>query len=172
MSVTTKDALSLALFCVAERALGYLRREAQPSCVETVKVAGKPVLSVKLLQPEENELPQPRDFEIFDSEAIELMTMDGDVTETAVVPFILLVNRHTDEVRHDFCETVIVVPFHPDHFYIVPGIGELADVAEELPVFLGETAEVQVGKDVAQQDQAAKAHGLKELERIASAAYV
>lgn len=52
MRVSTKNALSIGLFSVAERALCYLRGKAQPSCVETVEVAGKPlVLGINFLKP-------------------------------------------------------------------------------------------------------------------------
>ncbi len=172
MSVTAEDALSLALFCVAERALGYLRRKAQPSCVETVKVAGKPVLSVEFLQPEENELPQPRNLEVPDGKTIELMAVDGQVPHSAVVPLILLIDRHSHQVRHDFRQAVIVVPFHPDDFDIVPGIGKLADIAEKLPVLFRQAAEVEVGEDIAQQDEAAKSNSLEELQSVTGAAHV
>jgi hypothetical protein len=56
-------------------------------------------------------------------------------------------------MRHDLREPVVMVALHPDHFNLVPRVGELADVREKLPVFLGSAAEIQVGKDIAQQDQ-------------------
>jgi len=42
VGMSAENALSSALFCIAERALRYLRGKAQPSGVETVKVASKP----------------------------------------------------------------------------------------------------------------------------------
>src|SRR6185437_16018005 len=134
MRVSTENALSLALFCVAERALGYLRRKAQPSCVETVKVAGKPfVFGIDLLQPEKNKLAKVRDFEIPDGEAVKQVAVNGQVTTSGVIPLIFLVNLHADQVRHDLRQTMVVVPFHPDHFNVVLRVGQLANVAEKLP---------------------------------------
>ena len=49
-----------------------------------------------------------------------------------------------------------MVPFHPNHFDVALGVRKFADVSQELPVFLGEPAKIQVGKNVAQQDEAAK----------------
>jgi hypothetical protein len=57
---------------------------------------------------------------------------------------------------HDFGEALVMVAFDPDDFHVSLGIRELADVAEKFPVFFGKTAEVEVGKDVAQQDQSPK----------------
>ncbi len=89
-------------------------------------------------------------------EAVELMTVDRDVPQPVIQPVIVLVDAHTHQVRHDVGESVIVIAFHPHNFDIALGVGELADVAEELPVFFGEAGEVEVGKDVAQQDQPLK----------------
>src|SRR5437660_11405965 len=38
VGVATKNALGLALFCVAERSLGNFLRQAQPACVQPVEV--------------------------------------------------------------------------------------------------------------------------------------
>ena len=87
MGMTAENALSVALFCVAERALSYLRREAQPSGVETVKVAGKPFfLGINLLQPDIDELSEIGQLEILDYERVELMAVDGQMLLSLVVP--------------------------------------------------------------------------------------
>src|SRR5215472_17818667 len=75
VGVTAENALSLALFCVAERGLGYLRREAQPSRVKTVKVAGNPfAFGIKLLEPQVDELSEVAQLEVPDDESVELVT--------------------------------------------------------------------------------------------------
>lgn len=123
MRVSAENALSFALFCVAERALCYLRRETQPSCVETVKVAGKPfALGIDSLQPQENQLRQPRQPQVPDAEAVKLVPMDGHVPLAAVVPCIFLVHRHTHQMRHNFRKPMVVVPFHPHDLNSVLGI--------------------------------------------------
>lgn len=99
MRVSAENALSFALFCVAERALCYLRRETQPSCVETVKVAGKPLLSgVDLLKPQKNELSKMCNAKVPDGKAIKLVTVDGQVLFPGVNPFILLIHRDSHQV--------------------------------------------------------------------------
>src|SRR5260370_22972059 len=154
MGVTAENALSVALFCVAERALGYLRRKTQPSRVETVKVAGKSLLlGIELLEPQIDELSKVAQLEILDHECIELMAVDRQMPPPSVVPRILLVHGNADQMRHHFGQSVIVIALHPDDFDVMLGIGELADVAQELPVLFGQEAELEVGKDVAQPDQ-------------------
>ena len=85
------------------------------------------------------------------------MTVDRDVPPTFVLPGVVLVNADADQVRHDVRQPVVVVAFHPHDLNVALGIGELANVTEELPVVFGEAGKVEVGKDVAQQDQPLKA---------------
>ena len=103
MRVTTKNALSFALFCVTERAASYLRGQAQPSCVETVKVAGETFTAkIYLLQVQVNKFAKTAEQEVVDTEAVKLMSVDGDMAPALVIPGILLVNRHPHQVRHHF----------------------------------------------------------------------
>ena len=52
MRVSAENALSFALFCVAERAERYLLGKTQPSGVKTVQVAGETFTSgIDFLQP-------------------------------------------------------------------------------------------------------------------------
>src|SRR5580692_8116438 len=89
------------------------------------------------------------------------MAVDGDVAQSVVLPGVVLVDADADQVRHDVSESVVVISLHPHDLDVALGIGKLANVAEELPVVLGQTGEVEVGKDVAQQDQALEAVFLK-----------
>src|ERR1022692_3921613 len=84
------------------------------------------------------------------------MAVDRDVAQSVVVPRVALEDADADQVRHDVRESVVVIAFDPNDFDVAFGIGKLANVAEELPVILGEAGEVEVGKDVAQQDQPLK----------------
>src|SRR5947199_10711588 len=73
MRVATKNALSFALFCVTERAASYLRGQAQPSCVETVKVAGEAFTAeINLLQVQINKLAQTAEQEVVDTKSVKL----------------------------------------------------------------------------------------------------
>jgi hypothetical protein len=124
MRVSAENALSFALFCVAERALCYLRRETQPSCVETVKVAGKPFASgIDLLQPQENQLAHPGQPQVPDPKAVKLVSVDGHVPLAGVAPHIFLVHGHSHQVRHDLGKAMVVVSFHPHDLNSVLRIG-------------------------------------------------
>src|SRR5450755_349273 len=92
--------------------------------------------------------------QIVDGKPVKLMPVDGKVTAPLKLPLVLLVNFHADQVRHDVGEPAIVISLHPDHLNPTLGVRELPDVAEELPMRLGQAAKVEVGKNVAQQDQA------------------
>jgi len=83
------------------------------------------------------------------------MAVHGDVEQALVLPSIFLVDAHADQVGHDFGEPMIVIAFHPNHLHSSLGVGKLADEAEELPVLFLEAAEIQVGKNIAQQDESA-----------------
>jgi hypothetical protein len=50
------------------------------------------------------------------------------------------------------------------------GIGELAYMPQKLPVLLGQAAEVEIGEDVAQQNQPFELDRMQEFERRASPA--
>ena len=69
-------------------------------------------------------------------------------------------------------EAVIVIAFDPDHFDVALGIGELANVAEKFPVLFFQAAEVEVGKNVAEQNEAAILVLLQNAQRFARAAHV
>src|SRR6202050_2206871 len=90
-------------------------------------------------------------------EAVELMAVDRDVAQSAVLPGVVLVDADADQVRHDVGQSVVMIAFDPHDFDVALGIRGLANVAEELPVVFGQAGEVEVGKDVTQQDQALEA---------------
>lgn len=78
------------------------------------------------------------------------------MAQPLIIPRVFLIDLYANQMRHDVGKPVIVIAFHPDHFDLPLGIRELADVAEEPPVFFGQAAKVEVGEDVSQQDQAAE----------------
>src|SRR5262249_13628271 len=132
VGVTAENALSVALFCVAERALGYLRRKAQPSGVETVKVAGKAfALGIELLEPEVDKLSEKAQFEVLDGKGIELVAVNRQMPLALVVPVVLLVNGNAHQVRHHVGQTMVMIALHPHDFHLVLGIGKLTYVAQK-----------------------------------------
>jgi len=110
--------------------------------------------------------------QIVDDEAIELMPMHGNVLLPAVVPRVFLENLHAHQVRHHIGEAEIVIPFHPNHFHTAFRIRKLADIPEKLPVFFLESAEIEVGKDVAEQNQPPEGFTLQHSDRLARMAHI
>jgi hypothetical protein len=84
------------------------------------------------------------------------MAMDCQVADTPITPLILLVNFDTYQVRHHLGKSMVVIALYPHDLHVTLGIGKLANVAEELPVFFLEAAEIQITKNIAEQDQAAE----------------
>src|SRR4029077_15635411 len=64
------------------------------------------------------------------------------------------------------------ISFDPDDLQITLRIRELADVTEKFPVLFGQPAEIQVGEDVAQQNQPAETVLLEHASGLARAAGV
>jgi hypothetical protein len=118
------------------------------------------------------ELAKATDEFVFQNETIELVSVDGEVTFALVFPDVALVDRDADQVRHHFREAMIVIPFDPDDFDLALAIGELADLGEELPVVAIQTAEIQVGENVAKKNQAAIGAGFENCKCLSCAADV
>jgi len=152
-----KNALRLVLPRVFERPGGNFWRHAQPACIQPVDQPHDGLaLEVELLQLEIQCSPNFTEPHIVDLEAIELMPMNGNVAVSAQLPLVALVNADSDQMRHNVRQSVIVIAFDPDNLDVAFGIRELADETEELPMIFGEAGEVEVGKNVAQQDQPLK----------------
>ncbi len=157
VGVSAENALGFVVAGVGQGAFGNLGRETQPLRVQPVEKARKRLIfRVPLLQLQvEQRAEQVIEADIVDHETIELVSMDGDVGHARKLPAIFLVHADAHQVRHDFAQAVIVIALHPDHFDVAFGIRELADKAEKFPVLFFQTAEIQVGKNVAQKDKAA-----------------
>ena len=70
-----------------------------------------------------------------------------------ILPRVFLINLYAHQGGHDFRQTLVVVAFHPHHFDVAFGIGELADQAEKLPLLFAEPAKIQIGENVAQENE-------------------
>ncbi len=84
------------------------------------------------------------------------MTVNGQMPDAVKRPRVLLVDFHPNQVRHHVAQAAIVVPFQPDNFNFALGVGELADVSEKLPMLFLQTTEVEIAKDVAEQNEPTK----------------
>ncbi len=155
--VTAKDAIGAVLAGVRKRAPGHFRRHSQPARVQAIDKPGTGLsLEIELLQTEVQRSSDRTKLETADLEAIKLVAVDGHMRKPSVAPCILLVNFHAHKMRHHVRETMVVVAFHPHDFNIPLGIGELADVAEKLPVLFLEAAKIEVVKNVSEKNEAAK----------------
>ena len=86
---------------------------------------------------------------IADQEAVELVSMNGQVMDALKIPFILLVNINTDKVGHHVRKTMIVITLNPNHRDAAFRIRQLANVTEKLPVFFLEPAEIEITENIA-----------------------
>ncbi len=100
--------------------------------------------------------PERAKQQIVDRKTVELVAVNGEVAAAFKFPLVFFVDFHAYQVGHDLAQSAVMVALHPDHFDAALGIGEFANVAEKLPVRLGQAAKIEVGKNVAQQDQAAE----------------
>ena len=174
VGVATEDARRFLTARVGERTLGNLAGKPQPAGVQPVQKTGQGLaLRIPFLQLQIEQRAEPvAQVHIIDREIVELMAMHRDVAQALVMPPILLVHAHSHEVRHDFGQAVIVVAFNPCDFDLAFGIGELANVTEKFPVLLFQPAEIKVGEDVTQQNEAAIAIFLKHEQGFARPADV
>jgi hypothetical protein len=105
-------------------------------------------------------------------ETVELVAVNGQVSQPGVLPRKVLVDLYSDQMRHHVGQTMVVVPFDPDYLDLTFGIGKFADVTQEAPVLFSETAEVQVREDIAQKNQSPKRILLEHAGGIVRAAAV
>ena len=154
MGMAAKHSLRIAAPAVFQRVLCYLVRQPQPDGVEPLQESHDALPTEgDLLQMCVKDREQIGNEAIADQEAIELVSVDGQMTDATKLPFVFLVNRDTDKVRHHFRQPEIVVALDPNHLDTSFGIRKLPDIAEKLPVLFLETAEIQIAEDVAQQNQ-------------------
>src|SRR5450432_1314018 len=110
------------------------------------------------------------DHAVAGNEAVELVAVNGDVADAVKFPGVFLIDADADQMRHDLGQAVVMIAFDPDDFDLALGIGEFADVSEKLPVLFFQAREIQVGKNVAQQDEAIEGSGLQQTQRGLGAA--
>lgn len=156
--VAAENSLCFVVLGEIDGAGGDFRRHAQPARVQAIDEARDGlVLEIEFLQLQIERRAQAAQAQIVDLESVELMAVDRDVAQAAVVPIVVLVDAHAYQMRHDIRQSVVVIALHPNDFYAALGVRQLANEAEKLPMIFGQACEVEVGKDVAQQNQAPEA---------------
>ena len=115
---------------------------------------------------------QIADANIAHHKAVELVAVHGDVAQALIFPLIFLVHAHAHQMGHNRRQAVVMIAFDPDHFDVALGIGEFANEAEKFPVFFFQASEIEVGKNVAQQNQPAILGFAQNAQGLARAAHV
>jgi hypothetical protein len=168
MCVSAEDTVDAALPRIVERARCHFRRHAQPARVQPVNQPRHRIaLQIELLQLQIqrcSHLTQPDPIHL---KAVELVAVNRDVPSSAEFPGVVLIDLNADQVRHNVGQSVVVIALDPDDFNVSLGIRELADIAQKLPVVFGEPGKIEVGEDVAQQDQPLEAILLEHARRLA-----
>jgi len=93
---------------------------------------------------------------------VELMSMKSKVPGTTELPHILLLRLQPQKAGHQRHQGAIVVAFHPYNFDASLPCRKLSQAGEKLPVGSSESMQVQITKDIAQQDQATKRSGAQQ----------
>jgi hypothetical protein len=174
MGVAAENSGCREMTGMGERAVGDLLRQALPARAQPVEKTSQGfVFRIPLLQLQVEQRPdQITDADIAYHETVELVTMDGDVAQSLIFPLIFLVHSNPHQMGHNFGQAVVVVSFDPDHFDFTLGIGELANKAEKFPVLFFQASEIKVGKNIAQQNEAAILIFPKNAQCLARAAHV
>ncbi len=171
MSVTAEDAIKTLGPRLRQRSRSHLGGKPEPFCIQPIEEVGDGFLAVlQLQQMQVDGGSQAAGQGVVQQEAVELMPVDCQVAQAAEFPGVLLVHAHSHQVGHYVGESAVVVAFHPNHLNLPPGVGELADVGEKVPVVLLEAMEIQVAEDVAQQDEPPENPLLQHAHSIARAA--
>ena len=174
MSVAAENARRLAVPGMGQGAVGNLWRQAEPARVKPVEKTSQGfVFRIPLLQLQVEQRPnQIADADIAHHEAVELVTVHGGMAQTLIFPLIFLVHADAHQMGHDLGQSVVVIAFDPDHFNVALGIGKLANETEKLPVLFLQPSEIEVGENIAQQNEAAILIFPKHEQRLAGAAHV
>jgi hypothetical protein len=169
--VPTKHPLRIAGSCVRQSAFGDFGSQTQPFCIQPFQQPGCALARIELLQPQKQGRQSPGKHNVIEGEAIKLMPVDSQVPNALEAPLVFLVNLDPDQVGHYFGKPLVVVAFYPDDFHVTSGIGKLADVRKELPVLFLKAPEIQIAKNVAQEDEPAKGSFFQHCQRGFGTAY-
>ncbi len=152
--MSTENAFDSAKFCEIESTFGYLLFHAEPAGVEAVQKAREILVpGIEFLDVIEDFFAEAADESVAAYEAVELMSVHGEMADAVELPDISLIDGDSDEVGHDLGKALVVISLNPDDFDFALGIGELANAGEKLPVITGQSSEIEVAEDVAQEDE-------------------
>jgi hypothetical protein len=55
-------------------------------------------------------------------EAVKLMSVDRQVTNALIIPFVFLIDLDPHQMRHDLRKAIVMIAFDPNHFDLAFGI--------------------------------------------------
>src|SRR5882724_3221401 len=123
MGVATKNAVGTVMSRMVKRARRNFWRHAQPACVQAIdEPRNWLALEIEFLQLQVQRRPPTAEPYAVDLESVELVAVNGDVAQPLILPRVFLVNLHSDQMRHDVGEPVIVIALHPYDFNLPLGI--------------------------------------------------
>lgn len=99
---------------------------------------------VELLNAGVEQFAHAADERIVRDEAIELMSVNGEVTFAQVFPRVPLIHGNAHEMGHHFRKTVVVISLDPDDLNAALAVGQLTNLGQEEPMITVQTREVQV----------------------------
>lgn len=137
MRVAAENAIGAAQLGVGQRTGSDFRREPQPRSVEPVERPRKPAsLGLDLLQVQVYGSANLAQERIVDSKAVELVSVDGQMPLAREFPTVFPIHLDPHQVRHHPRKSLVMIAFHPYHFDLAFGIGELANVGKKMPMLL------------------------------------
>ncbi len=158
--------MHVTLLGVGECAGGHFVGESKPHGIKSLQEADNPLLSKReLLQLLVNRRKEIADEAVVHHEAVELMAVNSQMADASGRPLIFLIDLDAHEMGHDFAQAMVVIALNPNYFHAAFRVRQLANVAEKLPVFFLEAAEVEVAEYIAQKDETAKGNPLQHLQR-------
>jgi hypothetical protein len=173
MCVTAKDSVDVAGPRIGHRSLCNLFGKAEPSGAGPVNVSRDDfVLAVDLLELIKQELSDTADEQVPAEEAVKLVPVNCQMSLAVELPDILLVNRDAYQVRHYVGKAQIVVSLHPHDLGAALWIRKPAYDGEKAPMVSGEPAEIQIGENVAQQNELAVMDGFKKVQSVRRPAHL
>jgi len=171
MGVSAEDAVNPSSFGVGQGAGGYLSGKPQAACVEAIQIAGEALVAdVELLNAAEEQLSAAAEQFVVQRETVELVAVNGQVPQPVEGPDVTLEDGNSHKVGHHLGEAFVMIAFHPDDLDVAFAIGEFSDAGEEFPMIAVEPCEVEVGEDVAQENQTTESARLEQRNGVSSPA--
>jgi len=168
MRMSAEDPLRIVMLRVCDRSRRNFRRHPKPPRIEAVDHSrNRLAFEVHLLKLQIQRRPKSAEPQVVHLESIKLMAVNRHMPQSAVHPAICLIHTHAHQMGHDVRQSVVMVSFHPHHFNAAFRIRELADESQEFPVFFFQAGKIEVGKNVAQQDQPLKPAVLQDQRGLA-----